>query len=66
MRVADVATRGFDLLNHLRARGYWARRRVEIAFLNENRDVLESIDLSRSEISETPCLQLDDGFNLTS
>ena len=66
MGIADVSTRSLDLLNLLRARRDWAGSRVEIALLNEYRDMLEGVYLSSRQISETTRLKLDDGFNLTS
>ena len=62
----NVATRGSDLRNLLRARRHWARRRVEIAILDEDRDMLEGVDLSRCQIPETTRLELDDALNFTS
>src|SRR4029079_17574375 len=63
MGVANVATSGFDLRNLRRARRYWTRSRVEVAFLDEDRDMFEGVDLGSRQISETARFQLDDGFD---
>jgi len=63
MGVTNVATRASDLRNLLWARRHWARRRVEIAFLDEDRNMREGGNLSRGKIPETACLKLDDALD---
>ena len=66
MGVLHVTTRTIDLIHHRHARRRWAWRREVIAVHDEDRDMLQGIDLSWGQIPEATCFELDDALNFTS
>src|SRR6266545_4680325 len=61
--VGNVTARRVELRELGWAGLHWARRWVMIALHDQDRDVLQDVDVRRSEVPETSGLELDDAFN---